>query len=284
MYEEEWDMKILDAGVLTPSFIDFTIPSSFARETLYYPVEYGDFFCDNSYYIERNFLDQYLIMFIRSGSLNVRLEGREGKAEKNQVVLLDCRAPHAYWCTEETEFLWFHFNGCNTAGYTKFLWDKFGSTIITPEEPERIEKYLEQMFRYLQAESTNEHLISLQISKILAWLASAEETAFGSKLFDPVIRHIKEHFDEEIMLDDLMEICGLSKSYFIREFKKQVGSTPHEYLLAYRLRQAKQMLQTSRQSIEEIAEACGFNSTSHFARAFKKENRMTPTDFRNIQF
>lgn len=277
-------MKMQSAGVLTPSFIDFAIPSSFARETLYYPIEYGKFFCDSSYYIERNYLDQYALVFVCSGSLNVRLEGREGKVEKNQVILLDCRVPQTYWCTEETEFLWFHFDGCNTAGYTKFLWDKFGSTILTPEDPEQIEKCFEQMFYYLKSDTINEHMISLQISQILANLASSESTVVGSKLFNPVIHHIREHFDEEIMLDDLMEICGLSKSYFIREFKKQVGSTPHEYLLAYRLRQAKQMLQTSAQSIEEIAEACGFNSTSHFARAFKKENQMTPTDFRNIQF
>lgn len=36
-------MKIIDKGVLSQSVIDFTIPSSFARETLYYPIEYGDF-------------------------------------------------------------------------------------------------------------------------------------------------------------------------------------------------------------------------------------------------
>ena len=51
-------MKTVDTGVLNPSFIDFALPSSFARETLYYPIEFGDFFCDNSYAVERNYLDQ----------------------------------------------------------------------------------------------------------------------------------------------------------------------------------------------------------------------------------
>ena len=223
-------------------------------------------------------------MFVRSGSLHLRVDGREEKAEPNQVVLMDCRVPHAYWCTENTEFRWFHFNGCNTAGYTKFLWGKYGSIVLTPAEPDRIWRYLERLFLYLQAEDINEHMVSLQISKIMARLASEGESVMGSNMFAPVVQHIREHYEEDIMLDDLMEICGLSKSYFIREFKKQVGSTPHEYLLAFRLRQAKQMLQTSGCSIEEIAEKCGFNSTSHFARAFKKENQMTPTDFRNIRF
>ncbi|MBR2188634.1 MAG: helix-turn-helix transcriptional regulator [Eubacterium sp.] len=277
-------MKIVDSGVLESSFLDFTIPSSFARETLYYPIEYGTFVCDRNYAIERKYLDQYLIMYVRSGALNVSVEGKEEHVDSEQVVLMDCRQPHAYWCTENAEFLWFHFNGCNSEGYVRFLRDKYGSFLMTPEEPERILRYFERLFLYLQAEEINEHMVSLQINKILARLASAGENAMGNNMFTPVIQHIRNHYDEEIRLDDLMDICGLSKSYFIREFKKQVGSTPHEYLLAYRLRQAKQLLATSGNSIEEIAERCGFNSTSHFARAFKKENQMTPTDFRNIRF
>ncbi|MBQ9321422.1 MAG: helix-turn-helix transcriptional regulator [Eubacterium sp.] len=277
-------MKIIDKGVLSQSVIDFTIPSSFARETLYYPIEYGDFFCDQNYVIERKYLDRYLMMYVRSGSVNLRTSGREGTAESGQVILLDCRGAHSYWCTEDSELLWIHFDGCQTDGYTRFLWDKFGSCIMCPENPEAFEQCLEQMFALLRAETINEHKISLQICNMLTLLADADGMALGGNLFEPVIQHIRENYDKEIMLDDLMEICGLSKSYFIREFKKQIGSTPHEYLLAYRLRQAKQMLQTSGHSIEEIAEECGFNSTSHFARAFKKENQMTPTDFRNIRF
>ncbi|WP_363673418.1 AraC family transcriptional regulator [uncultured Mitsuokella sp.] len=59
---------------------------------------------------------------------------------------------------------------------------------------------------------------------------------------------------------------------------------PHEYVLLYRLRQSKHLLQTTADSIETIAEKCGFNSASHFARAFKHVNHMIPTDFRHLDF
>ena len=277
-------MKITDSGVLNPSFIDFAIPSSFARETLFYPTEFGQFSCNNQYKIERKYLDQYLIMYIDEGSLCIKSEGKEEEASAGESVLLDCRKPHAYWCRDHVAFRWFHFNGAAAESYTTFLKEKYGTCVMGTDEYGRIGECIGKMFVYLQAEDINEHKISLEINGILAELASEGETPVGGNLFGPVIRHIRSHYDEEIRLDDLMDICGLSKSYFIREFKKHVGSTPHEYLLAYRLKQAKQMLQTSGSSIEEISEQCGFNSTSHFARAFKKENQMTPTDFRNIRF
>ena len=76
----------------------------------------------------------------------------------------------------------------------------------------------------------------------------------------------------------------MSASHLIRCFKKHLSCTPHEYLLQYRLRQSKRLLQATEDSIEEIADACGFNSASHFARAFKAVNGMTPTAFRALEF
>jgi AraC-like DNA-binding protein len=86
------------------------------------------------------------------------------------------------------------------------------------------------------------------------------------------------------MLEDLAELCNISTSHFIRLFKKQLHCTPHEYILLYRIRQSKNLLISSSYNIEDIAEMCGFNSPSHFARAFKKINILTPTEFRSVQF
>ena len=76
----------------------------------------------------------------------------------------------------------------------------------------------------------------------------------------------------------------MSISHFIRSFKKYAGCTPHEYLLSYRLRQAKELLLSTDDTIERIAEQCGFHSASHFARAFRKNLSMTPSEFRNLRF
>jgi AraC-like DNA-binding protein len=100
----------------------------------------------------------------------------------------------------------------------------------------------------------------------------------------PAIDHISRHYDADIDLDLLASLCCLSTSHLIRCFKRLANCTPHEYLLAYRLRQSKQLLLTTALSIDQIAERCGFNSASHFARAFRSENGISPSEFRSIRF
>ena len=54
-------MQIVDTGVLTPSFMDFSLPSEFAKSALYYCPQFGQFICNSDYRIERNGIDQYLL-------------------------------------------------------------------------------------------------------------------------------------------------------------------------------------------------------------------------------
>ena len=63
--------------------------------------------------------------------------------------------------------------------------------------------------------------------------------------------------------DGLNDICRESMSDWL--------------LLAYRLLKAKQMLLSDERSIEQIAEVCGFNSASRFARAFRKSSGISPS-------
>lgn len=278
-------MEIRDQGVYPPSFMDFTIPSTFAKKSLIHISQYGHFLSDEKYYIERESLNTFLLVLVKSGIFHVRTQQSEFVAPPEHLVFLDCHEAHAYWCTEPTDFWWFHFDGGNTEDYYRFLFEKHGKSIVMiNDQPERMLKYFMQIFELLRAYSQNEHMLSLQINKIFAKLSTFEEVEQGSEAFDSVIDFIRKHYGEEISLEDLMEVCGYSKSYFIREFKRKLGSTPHEYLLSYRLRQTKQRLAVSSESVESIAESCGFNSASHFARAFKKETGMTPTEFRSLRF
>lgn len=63
-------MKPPDKGLLLSSRVDFTIPSPFAREHLYYLIQYGRYQCVPGYEVERDFLDMYLCAYVRSGSLH----------------------------------------------------------------------------------------------------------------------------------------------------------------------------------------------------------------------
>ena len=104
-----------DKGLLLSSRVDFTIPSPFAREHLYYLIQYGHYQCVPGYEVERDFLDMYLCAYVRSGSLHTFCGEQSANATAGQLVLMDCRLPHRY-CV--TELLWFHFFGGESAAST----------------------------------------------------------------------------------------------------------------------------------------------------------------------
>ena len=81
----------------------------------------------------------------------------------------------------------------------------------------------------------------------------------------------------------LAEKVHLSKHYMIKRFKSVTGETPYNYLLNYRISQAKIMLRISDYSISEIAEKIGFASLNNFIIQFKRKENITPRAYREKQ-
>lgn len=91
-----------------------------------------------------------------------------------------------------------------------------------------------------------------------------------------VKEYINEHLDQNLKLNDLAAIAQLSPYHFLRLFKKDMGTTPHQYILRCRLNHAKDLLQHSNLSIAEIATRTGFCDQSHLTRYFKRATGVTP--------
>lgn len=83
-------------------------------------------------------------------------------------------------------------------------------------------------------------------------------------------------------LPELAEICGLSLRHLSRAFKNQTGGTIQDYVRQASIRRAKDQLASRAHSLNDIAAAAGFSSTSSFAYAFKKSCGLTPMQFVKI--
>lgn len=78
----------------------------------------------------------------------------------------------------------------------------------------------------------------------------------------------------------LAEISGLAERTFNRRFLASTGMTPIAYVHALRLEEAKQMLETTDEPVDAIAEQSGYEDTSFFTRLFKKHVGVTPAQYR----
>ena len=95
-----------------------------------------------------------------------------------------------------------------------------------------------------------------------------------------VLQHIAANGAEELRLDDLARLAGMSRFHFLRVFRHVTGATPHAHILAHRMRQAAIALATSREGVAQIAFAAGFGDLSTFNARFRKTFGVTPTQFR----
>jgi AraC-like DNA-binding protein/PAS domain-containing protein len=95
-----------------------------------------------------------------------------------------------------------------------------------------------------------------------------------------VTRRIREYIDartnENIPLEAMAELAGLSVFHFARAFRRSFGLPPHSYLLHRRIARAHSLLQQTDIPVSEIALSTGFSDQSHFARHFRRLTGMAP--------
>jgi len=97
-----------------------------------------------------------------------------------------------------------------------------------------------------------------------------------------LMAYIDSQLAEPISLGQLAGLCALSEYHFARMFRASFGLPPHQYVLARRLDQARQMLRGTMLPLGEIALACGFASASHFTNRFKQVLGGTPGEYRQV--
>ncbi len=92
--------------------------------------------------------------------------------------------------------------------------------------------------------------------------------------------YINKNYMEEIRLNALADLAGMSSSAFSRFFKLHTGKNLSDYIIEIRLGFASRALVDTSRSISEISFDCGFNNLSNFNRIFKKKKGCSPSEFR----
>lgn len=95
-----------------------------------------------------------------------------------------------------------------------------------------------------------------------------------------VEEYIDHHFKEEIRLQTVSDIAGMTPTAFSRFFKLRTGRTLSDYIIDIRLGYAARQLVDTTTSVVEICYDSGFNNVSNFNRIFKKRKGCSPTIFR----
>ena len=92
--------------------------------------------------------------------------------------------------------------------------------------------------------------------------------------------YIHEHYREKISIPELAAAAYLSERECYRVFHDCLHMTPVEYIKAYRLQAACQMLAKGQEAVTVISHECGLGSSSYFGKVFREYTHCSPTEYR----
>lgn len=268
-----------EPGITEKKGIWFYEPSDFAKQNLLYPMWGGEYVCTYPYRVERDYLDAFMLFSILEGELHYIYEGQKFTAHEGQVVFLDCHRPNCYWAEKPLRKRWLHFNGANAAAYHDLIYSQYGPCLSNRTVASSA---IYDILTDLELGITDDHRMSLLLYQILGDLATSRTAVRQNEMIQPAVSYIAGHYHEDLTVEKLAELCNVSAVYLTRLFQQELHRAPHEYLQKVRLNEACRLLSETEHSVESIAEQCGFSSSTHFIRMFRKRYGLTPKKFRNL--
>lgn len=167
---------------------------------------------------------------------------------------------------------------CHKAG----LEAPFDKCIMLPDFESEMDAFLRMADIFTSAEGSYRAQISAMFKLAMLKVAeTAEENALPARMVEALDNYIMENAGEEISNTEIGAIFGYHPFYVSKVLKEKKGLTLRQYIINYRLKAAKRLLELTDKSIADIAEECGFTDASYFAKTFKSYFSETPKDYRN---
>ena len=133
----------------------------------------------------------------------------------------------------------------------------------------------------LYAESLSTALLSYALKNV-----SPRESAARGALSDAQCRclrtYIRERLAEDLSLYELAHAVGLGARHFSRLFRSSFGTSPHQYVIHERLKEAARLLERGDRGVSDIAISVGFANQSHFTVAFRRGYGVTPRRWKGL--
>ncbi|GER67582.1 hypothetical protein BpJC7_11080 [Weizmannia acidilactici] len=214
--------------------------------------------------------------------------GQEYLLTPGKGILLTPFTPHSYYANEgDWSTLYITFGGDVTEAIMNSLEINFSSMYIESAElafSKTIEKILDtvkkdnELSRLDSSEYLYHFLILLKKYNQFRNKGSQNVDRMRS-----IVQWLETMYSENIGLREIADYAQMSPQYLTSLFKAAFNVSPYAFLINIRIREAKKLLYASSElSLKEVAEAVGFNDTSHFIATFKKIEGITPNKYRHL--
>jgi AraC family transcriptional regulator len=150
------------------------------------------------------------------------------------------------------------------------------------------ESLLEDLRNLIAADPGSARVAALRLANILSPQAPVDSMERRGGLAPwqrrKLDRYLVENLASPLRLKRLAELVNLSVSHFNRSFKESHGVAPHRYIIQLRLKLAQSLMQSTKDSLCDIALACGLTDQAHLTKLFRQHIGQTPNGWRRRHF
>ncbi|HBA48400.1 MAG TPA: AraC family transcriptional regulator [Lachnospiraceae bacterium] len=250
--------------------------------------------CDPSHSFGPAARNHYLFHLCLSGTGKLLAENARGESVEYQVksgqgFLLFPNQISTYIADHKLpwEYVWLEFDGLRAKESIELAGFSLSQPVYRARHKDIFESMKEEMLYIVHhKDETPLHLIGhlYLFLDSLVRSSPAPQPVQGGRLRDFYIKEafsfIEQNFQNDISVEDIAAACGLNRSYFGKIFHENMGKSPQEFLIAYRMTKATELLKLTDLSIFDIGNVVGYPNQLHFSRAFKNVYGVSPREWR----
>jgi len=233
------------------------------------------------------------IIFIENGTACHRIDGEEYRVESPVVILvaqgkIHAFVPHPHMKAFVVRFTEQFISNCDADLFSQFF-ALSKIPLANPESQEKIRNLFQMMLKEFKSEKPNKSFLRHLLQALIEVLRDLREKKLcdgkvisksNYELFGKFLQLLEKHFTEQHSVEFYASNLNITPKKLGIVCKEIFGDSPSRIIEKRLILEAKRLLMYSSQSVAEITFALGFNDQSYFTKAFRKNEGVTPTTFR----
>lgn len=232
------------------------------------------------------------ILYLYSGKITLSYHGHDITATQGDTILIQPDLPYVVLVDshEPADILLISHYGESSWTYFNLL-ARHRVQVLRHHNPEALHPLIEKISFYMK--------YSFQLNLVLAvnylvglftelYIGTQDREEYDRAYGQPhwllsALNFLEHHYQRKLTVDEIASHCGMSVSHFNKLFKEYTQLSPYDYLMQIRIKKAKILLESTDDSIKQVAYRVGYPSVNHFISRFREQFGITPQQYRNKQ-
>jgi AraC-like DNA-binding protein len=230
--------------------------------------------------------DDYILLYCAGGKGHLVTDSYQGQINRGELFILPPGERHRYEAdsSEPWTLFWCHFRGELAPSYFEHFYQHDSALVIEAHDIHVLASFRE-MVQLARHSFTVEAFIHVG-SVLKQLLTSIERIAsdrhkrrMGIDLV-AIQAYMHQNINKPITLQELSELSRLTKYHFSRRYHELTGFAPLQHFIYLKVEHSCYLLEQTKLSISDIAYQLGYDDALYFSRVFKKQMKLSPSQYR----